>query len=361
MNFCVIYTDRLRPQLKFAVRPANGPREDAVIHVRLMSLDLTTVLRCRSHNPIEIFVDCDALDNLESPINLHMHHHDELVFRTEKELTRYQAIMNKPPSERARGLRSWYRETISQLEKTLLDHKHAIQDLDIDKLCETLKAAKKVRYFGGASLGLLERLIRKGVGRNIECYLQAVSADPQSLTGYSQHRQGTSDISLNQLDNQYNIALNPGAAKFVFSNYKEVSNLTLIPTDTTKRVRYSLIGLPSLSPFIARRCLAFNCHIEAMRLATGTVSVAEYPDEKVALPDLTAFLFAFTEGFESSTLEFANAVDERGQLILKDANSGIHVFKLRQDVLVEEPRDLLKLLSVYTGSACVGGKVGVVK
>ena len=29
---------------------------------------------------------CDALDKLESPIDLHEHHHEELVVRTEREL-----------------------------------------------------------------------------------------------------------------------------------------------------------------------------------------------------------------------------------------------------------------------------------
>jgi hypothetical protein len=177
--FCITYTDRLLLQLKFVVRPANGPREDAITHARLMVLDLMTVLRCRSHSPINIFVDCDALDNLESPVNLHIHHHDELVARTETELADYQDIMNGPPSERARRFRSWYQQA---LKTKLKEYKDAIHDLDVDKLCQTLKAAEKVTFFGGASLGLLERLIRKGAGRNMDCYLQAVRKGPQSLT-----------------------------------------------------------------------------------------------------------------------------------------------------------------------------------
>ena len=44
---------------------------------------------------------CDALDNLESPIDLHEHHHEELVVRTEIELAEYEDIMNRPPSERS--------------------------------------------------------------------------------------------------------------------------------------------------------------------------------------------------------------------------------------------------------------------
>jgi hypothetical protein len=136
--------------------------------------------------------------------------------------------------------------------------------------------------------------------------------------------------------------LNPGAAKFVFSNYRELSNLTLIPTDTTKKVEYSLVGLRDLSPSIARRSLAFNCRVEAMRLITGVISVDDFPHKKIILPDLTAFSFAFTEVFENSILEFVNVVDVEGQLILISANSGISVFKLPQNIVVEKPEDLLK-------------------
>lgn len=140
-----------------------------------MALDLMTVLRCRSHSPINIFVDCDALDNLESPVNLYMHQHDELVARAETELAGYQDIMNGRSSERARRLRNWYQQA---LKSKLKEHQDAIHDLDVDMLCQTLNTARKVTFFGGASLGLLERLIRKGAGRNMDCYLQAVRKGP---------------------------------------------------------------------------------------------------------------------------------------------------------------------------------------
>jgi hypothetical protein len=173
--------DRNYPKLKLAVKPASGPREDSIKHARLMVLDYATVLRHRSDGPIKIFVDRDALDNLESPINPYIHHHDELVARTEPELTRHQAIMDLPPSERANGVRRWSDDVISTLETEAQEHGDMICDLDIDKLCETLKAAKKVRYFVGASFSRLARLIRKGAGGNIECYAQAVRTQSQKF------------------------------------------------------------------------------------------------------------------------------------------------------------------------------------
>jgi len=124
-------------KLRFAVKPPSGPPEDAMTHALLMALDFASVMRCRSSRPIKIFVDRDALAGLESPINLHAHHHEELVARTEKELAEFQDIMNGPLSERTTRHRSWY---------------HRI---------------------------LHKKLMRKGVGSNMDCYLQAVRRDPQ--------------------------------------------------------------------------------------------------------------------------------------------------------------------------------------
>ena len=87
--FSVRYTDRLRFQFKFAVRPVNGPRKNAITYARLMALNFINILRYRSHSPINIFMDCDAFNNLESPVNLYIHYYDELVARTETEFAGY--------------------------------------------------------------------------------------------------------------------------------------------------------------------------------------------------------------------------------------------------------------------------------
>lgn len=124
-------------KLRFAVKPPSGSPEDAMTHALLMALDFASVMRCRSSRPIKIFVNRDALAGLESLINLHAHHHEELVARTEKELAEFQDIMNEPLSKRIIRHRSWY---------------HRI---------------------------LHKKLMRKGVESNMDCYLQAVRRDPQ--------------------------------------------------------------------------------------------------------------------------------------------------------------------------------------
>jgi len=167
------------------------------------------------------------------------------------------------------------------------------------------------------------------------------------LGEYSQYRQGTFNPALNLLDNSYNIALNPGAAKFVFANYRELSSLTLVPTDTTTKVEYSLVGLRDLSPSVARRALAFNCRVEPVELITGSISVDDFPHRRIVLADLTAFLLVFTEVFEGSNMEFASVVDNGGQLVLEPSNSGISVIRLSKNTVVENPRDLLNHDRLY--------------
>lgn len=143
-----------------------------------MALDLLTCLTCWPDNEAKtnVFLDVDSLDSLENPVNLNVHHHEELVARTKEELESYQAIMAEPHSERVKSLRGWYQRCIEPLQKATRQNGNTVSDLDLDSFYEKVKAAKSVKFFGGASLGLLERLIHKGTVSNVQCYLQAVRA-----------------------------------------------------------------------------------------------------------------------------------------------------------------------------------------
>jgi hypothetical protein len=87
--FYIIYTDRFRFQLKFTVRSVNEPPKDAIIYIRFIILDLIIILKYKFHNPINIFVDYNTFNNLESPVNLHIYYYNELVARTEIEFADY--------------------------------------------------------------------------------------------------------------------------------------------------------------------------------------------------------------------------------------------------------------------------------
>ena len=82
-----------------------------------------------------------------------------------------------------------------------------------------------------------------------------------------------------------------------------------------------------------------------MELATGAISVEDFPQKKVILADLTAYLLAFTPFFKTSFLEFANMVDKGGQFVLESSETGISVLRSDRNVVVEEPKDLLKSLT----------------
>jgi hypothetical protein len=106
--------------------------------------------------------------------------------------------------------------------------------------------------------------------------------------------------------------LNFDIVKFVFSNYREFYNFTLISTDTTKKVEYFLIDLRDLFLSVARRFFAFNCRIEAMRLIINVIFIDDFPYKKIIFLDFTVFSFAFTEIFENSILKIVNMVDLEG-------------------------------------------------
>lgn len=112
-----------------------------------------------------------------------------------------------------------------------------------------------------------------------------------------------------------------------------------------KQVEYFLIDLQDLSSFIAKSALAFNCHVDAMKLVTDAISVENFLQKKVILADLTAYLLAFTFFFKTSFLKFANMIDKRGQFVLKFSETEISVLRSNRNVVVKESKDLLKSLT----------------
>jgi hypothetical protein len=119
-------------------------------------------------------LDVDTLDSLKNPVNLNVHYHEELVARTQKELESYQVIMTVPLPERVEQVRGWYRECIEAQEEAAKQKGNSLCNIDLDSLCATIKSAKTVMFFGGSSLGILQRLIQRGVASNMQCFLQAV-------------------------------------------------------------------------------------------------------------------------------------------------------------------------------------------
>jgi hypothetical protein len=123
---------------------------------------------------VHVFPDIDSLDSVVNPVNLNVHYHEELVSRTVAEIKEYLDIMAEQYPLRVERLRSWYGRQVERQGKRAKDDGATISNLDLDSLCDTIKTAKSVKFFGGSSLGLLQRLIQRGIASNMQCYLQTV-------------------------------------------------------------------------------------------------------------------------------------------------------------------------------------------
>ncbi|KAF5230636.1 hypothetical protein FANTH_13752, partial [Fusarium anthophilum] len=97
-----------RQILEMAVKPKYGSINDATLHAQLSALDLATCLSGWSNvNLVEVLVGYETLKHIENTVNLHIHHHEEPVNRTEGELKEYYDILKKVlhPSRRTATLR----------------------------------------------------------------------------------------------------------------------------------------------------------------------------------------------------------------------------------------------------------------
>lgn len=146
-----------------------------MLHSRLVAWDQTTCFVHWSQSPVEFFIDYESLEEIHNPVNLNFHHHEELVPRSEEELKSYESILAEPLERRVESLRGWYGSCIERAERRKENQGSSVRALDFDALCNTIKAAKSVRFFGGSSLRILQRFIQRGVANKLQCHLQVVS------------------------------------------------------------------------------------------------------------------------------------------------------------------------------------------
>ncbi|KAM5375955.1 hypothetical protein ACJA88_007066 [Fusarium oxysporum] len=307
-----------RKILEMAVKPKYGSINDATLHARLSALDLATCLsEWSNNNPVEVLVDYETLEHIENPVNLHMHHHEELVNRTENELKEYYDILKKVLhfGRRTDNLRGWYNKCIWRLEHDRKLSDISVERLVLDKVLNRIQTAGSVRFFGGSSLRILQQFLDRGVASKIKCHLQV----------------GSCDMSANLFSNQFNIALNQQAAKIVLSRSAEFAEFTVVPSHTAQSIKYSALGLKKFGGHcIEKRILGFNCHEEPVKIVTNEVSLEQqYPDKSYSMPDLTSFLCALVPGHMGSKPGYIE-VDEQegGTLLFKKSDKGIPMFDL---------------------------------
>ncbi|KAJ4309293.1 hypothetical protein N0V84_011584 [Fusarium piperis] len=315
-----------RDTLRLAIKPDYGPQEDAFLHRELVAWDHAAALSDWLNAPVEVLMDLDGFDDLHNPVNLYFHRQEELVARNEEELLRYENIMEKEKEEeslpeRVESLRGWYKTCIKTAEEEVGGNGNSVEKLVLDSLCETIKSAESVLFLGGASLGILQRFIDKGVADRVNCHLQI----------------GTCDLALNLFPNQFNIALNPTAAEFVLENFTAFSDFVVVPSHSAQNVQYSLVGLKKEGgPTMERRCLGFNCGEEPLKMARDEVSLDKnYPDRKAPMSDLTAFLYALKPGFGNAKKGFVQVDNQKGTLIFRRSDSGIKMYDLEAPIKFE--------------------------
>ncbi|RKK10431.1 hypothetical protein BFJ65_g14431 [Fusarium oxysporum f. sp. cepae] len=307
-----------RKILEMAVKPKYGLINDAVLHARLSALDLATCLsEWSNNNPIEVLVDYESLEHIENPVNLHMHHHEELINRTENELKEYYDIMKKVLhfGRRTDNLRDWYNKCIWRLEHDKKLSDISVERLVMDNVLNRIRTAGSVRFLGGSSLRILQQFLDRDVASKIKCHLQV----------------GSCDMSANLFSNQFNIALNQQAAKIVLSRSAEFAEFTVVPSHTAQSIKYSALGLKKFGGHcIEKRILGFNCHQEHRKIVTNQVSLEQqYSDKAYSMPDLTSFLCALLPGHMGSKPGFIEVDEQEGDtLLFKKSDKGIPMFDL---------------------------------
>lgn len=356
------------------IKPKNGSRDDSIKHAELVALDYLTTMRARCSH-FDTYIDVACLDKLASPINLKTHYHDELVARSAKELDDFRAIMQMPTSEgpeveeRRTELRDWYSKALKR-KREEFGGETPFKDLSYDYLFSEIRKHDRVIFFGGASLTVLQELLERepSLGKKVHYYQQG----------------GTFNSKLNILGNPYNFALNTVAAEYVFDHQDKLGRFTLIPTDTTKKLEWTVEGLAKLSPAVGVRSLAFHGRFDPWEMISskerdgGSHSTQEFlawraewasdpqyssPSSKgykAVMADLTAFLAAFTRVFNefqtrqgqlkqtSIRVAMEQSIPGSNQMVLrKDETSKIEclmfeILRGQDAVLVEDASGLLE-------------------
>lgn len=184
--------------------------------------------------------------------------------------------------------------------------------------------------------------------------------------------------------------MNLGAARFVFEHAEKLSKFRLIPTDTTKKLEYTLEGLTKWSAPIGLHSLGFYGKVDIWDLITNeeeqspsasTQDIIRWRSKlvstrsdytspsfrahKVVMADLTAYLISFTDAFkEYQTLDGVVSSREIGVTSITDGEkmelnpdeaSSIKALwlDLPKDLKVVLVKDTLSLINdtIQTGSS----------
>lgn len=150
-------------------------------------------------------------------------------------------------------------------------------------------------------------------------------------------------MSANQFPNQFNIALNPQAAKIVLGRSREFAEFTVVPSHTAQSIEYPALTLEKYGGrCLEKRILGFNCREDPVKVVTEQVSLERhYPDKAYSMPDLTSFLCALAADQLEPKLGYIEVVEqEGGTLLFKKSDKGTRMLNLDDDKESQEKRSV---------------------
>lgn len=325
-----------------AIKPSYGSREDAVLHANLTAWDFATCLAKWSGSAVEVFIDIESLSEIENPVNLNLHHHEELVTRSKEEVDQYEAIRrNADLSQRRDSLRDWYKECILRSKASNQENGTTVNPLDFSLLRDEIQNSNDVRFMGGSSLRILRRFIETGVAHKIQCNLQVVRQRNNPtiplltnvlLVLLKSKGKGSLDLSANLFPNQFNIALNPKAAKSVFEHFRQFAKFTAVPSHTAQNIKYPLNSLVEEGGrSLERKILGFNCHADPVKIAMEQVTLSrDHAGKASPMPDLTSFLCELQPGYMGAITRYARVVQQGETLLFEPDSAGIPMYDIEK-------------------------------
>lgn len=151
-------------------------------------MDFLSTMNTDAKPSFDTYIDHKCLGrSLESPINLKTHYHEELVFRTARELREFKTITEKniPLSEKAEYLRKWYEKAIERKLGDFGNRQEPWRDLtDYQLLFDEMRQYDRVIVFGGCSMTILKEMLEQrndSLSKRVEYYQQGVCSDPLHL------------------------------------------------------------------------------------------------------------------------------------------------------------------------------------
>ncbi|KAF5010349.1 hypothetical protein FDECE_3465 [Fusarium decemcellulare] len=325
-------------------RPDYDPLADAEKHTNLVALDFASYIAKHAsdwrfvdadgadRDNIEILIDYDGLGRIDNPVNPNAHHRDDLFGREEAEIKDFKEMITLHGKPREHAARKYYEKSIKRKTLELENSGVTIAPLVRTSLYERIKAAKSVDWFGGCSLTLLRDIHQEGLAAKLACHVQA----------------GTLDLSSNMFPEQFNIALNRDAARYVFQHHADFGDFWVVPSHSAQAVKYSLPALLKLGgEDLDRRILGFNFGEDAVKIMRqpGTFGT-EHHAKAVCMPDLTALLCMIASeklDLKVRHVRVKNAGDKGEPLLFEYSDSNLDM-KLHHLENLSEPFDISSLV-----------------